>query len=606
MSGAMALSVAAVAGAVGALFYALHRRFFSRFERGFLVTLLLAVAGAGLATAGLFGVWGYEAGRRLLFEETVTELRHVGAVLEAELHDGIGYAAERVQNLAREVAPAVARGNTEAVRQELRAIQRFTPRVLQVDVIDRHGAPIASSGGAETVDPPNRVAVAFNLDGKSFASDAYVSPVYARSIIYLSGPVLGADGGVIGAVSIRYDLEEYLSRLIRATRFGESAYTALVGSDGRFLASPVTARVREDVSSYPAVQRGLLGESGWIVARNHAGTERLMVYRAVKSPATLDPKPWVLLAEMDTAEATAPIRSLRAKFLLITTALVSACLLVAAGLARSIQQPVDRMVAMATRVGAGDLGALTDVSGHDEMGRLGGALDDMARGLQERERVKAVFGRYVTTQVSEEILKGQIDLGGVARQVTILFSDIRNFTTMSEQMTPAQVVGFLNDYFSEMVDAVFEQQGVLDKFMGDGIMATFGSLDDAPDHPRRAVLTALRMQARLAKLNGERVVGGHAPIAIGIGIHTDEVIVGNIGSFKRLEYTVIGDGVNTCSRVESANKEFGTTILITESTYEAVRRDFECRAMPEAHLKGKVKIPQLYEVVSIARPAATV
>ena len=222
----------------------------------------------------------------------------------------------------------------------------------------------------------------------------------------------------------------------------------------------------------------------------------------------------------------------------------------------------------------------------------------MADGLQERDHVKEVFGRYIATQVSDKILKGEVNLGGDVRRVTILFSDIRNFTGMSEAMPPQAVVSFLNDYFSEMVDAVFEQGGVLDKFMGDGLMAVFGSIGDEREHPRRAVRAALRMKALLAKINGVRSVSGQQPIAIGIGIHTDEVIVGNIGSRKRLEYTVVGDGVNTTSRLQGLNKEFGTTILISETTYEAVKNEFECRQMGEAHLRGKTKNLQCYEVIS--------
>lgn len=204
----------------------------------------------------------------------------------------------------------------------------------------------------------------------------------------------------------------------------------------------------------------------------------------------------------------------------------------------------------------------------------------MVLGLQERDRVKQIFGRYVTTQVSEKLLKnGGATLGsGERKQVTMLFADIRDFTTLSEAMSPEQVVELLNDYFSEMVDAVFEQGGVLDKFIGDGMLAVFGSLDEQPDHRRRAVLAGLRMKARLAKINGEREMRGLKPIHIGIGIHTDEVVVGNIGSRKRLEYTVIGDGVNTCARVESMNKEFNTTLLITEQTHEPLGGEFECRA----------------------------
>ena len=111
-------------------------------------------------------------------------------------------------------------------------------------------------------------------------------------------------------------------------------------------------------------------------------------------------------------------------------------------------------------------------------------------------------------------------------------------------------------------------------------------------------MAGLRMKALLAKINGERTMAGKPPIAIGIGIHTDDVIVGNIGSRRRLEYTVIGDGVNTCQRVEAANKEFGTTILITETTFDAVGGEFECRPMPETSLKGKTKTPRLFQVLS--------
>lgn len=230
-------------------------------------------------------------------------------------------------------------------------------------------------------------------------------------------------------------------------------------------------------------------------------------------------------------------------------------------------------------------------------GQLAASLNSMAAGLQERDHVKEVFGRYIATQVSDKILKGEANLGGEVRRVTILFSDIRNFTDMSEKMAPQQVVAFLNDYFTEMVDAVFEQSGILDKFMGDGLMAVFGSLGE-PDHQLHAVQAALRMKALLGKINGVRGVSGQAPIAIGIGIHTADVIVGNIGSRKRLEYTVIGDGVNTTSRLQGLNKEYGTTILISETTYEAVKDVFECRQMPEAHLRGKTQSLQCFEVIS--------
>jgi adenylate cyclase len=163
-----------------------------------------------------------------------------------------------------------------------------------------------------------------------------------------------------------------------------------------------------------------------------------------------------------------------------------------------------------------------------------------------------------------------------------------------------EVVRFLNTYFSEMVDAVMEQEGMLDKFLGDGLMAVFGSFGDQPDHARRAVLASLRMKSLLAKLNGERAMAGLAPVAIGIGIHTDEVIVGSIGSKQRLEFTHIGDGVNTASRVQALNKEYQTTILITGATFEALGGEFDAKPIAEVTLRGKTRSLPIYEVVSSA------
>ena len=301
---------------------------------------------------------------------------------------------------------------------------------------------------------------------------------------------------------------------------------------------------------------------------------------------------------MDEAKAVAPIDTLRDQVLLAIGIVAVAGIFMGRRVGFSIAKPIEKLAAFVKKVQGGDFTGSVE-EGKDEVGHLGAALNQMTRGLEERDRVKELFGRYVATQVSDRIVKGEIALGGESRHVSILFSDIRGFTSMSEEMPPAQVVSFLNDYFSEMVEAVFEQGGVLDKFMGDGLMAVFGSMSDMPDHPRRAVLTALRMKSLLGKINGNRAMHGDPPISIGIGVHTADVIVGNIGSRRRLEYTVIGDGVNTCSRVQALNKEFGTTILITESTWESVKDEFECRAMPDKELRGKARAMKFFEVVSV-------
>jgi adenylate cyclase len=151
---------------------------------------------------------------------------------------------------------------------------------------------------------------------------------------------------------------------------------------------------------------------------------------------------------------------------------------------------------------------------------------------------------------------------------------------------------------ARLEEEVFRHHGTLDKFIGDGLMAVFGSFGDQPDHARRAVLASLRMKALLAKLNGERAIAGKDPVAIGIGIHTDEVIVGSIGSKQRLEFTHIGDGVNTASRVQALNKEYHTTILITGATFEALGGEFQARPIAEVTLRGKTRTVPIYEILS--------
>jgi class 3 adenylate cyclase len=596
------LTLAVAVAALATILVAVTRRWFARFAHGFRMSLMLAVAGAGVAIAAVLGVWAYGESRDALVGQIVTELTHVAGIQQNEISEDIHEAQTQLQFFVRRLTDEAHR-NPAAVRERLRELQAFDPRYLQVNLMDAEGRVLVSSSVGEP-EPANRVGVAYTLEGKPFTSDVYLSPVSGRWVIYLSAPAKDARGAVTGAVSARYDMQGDLKRFVNAVRFGATGSTAVVNGDGRVIAHPDDTKLNQDASRWPVVRDALQGKTTSAITVDLAGAEMLMVGRPFAGPATVNPRPWVLVAEAVTAEVLAPVRALRLKFALAALLVAAACVVVAGLLSRSVTRPLHDLVGVVHKIRGGDLTASTTLTGHDEIGHLGTALNEMAHGLRDRDRIKEIFGRYVTTQVSQELLEKQITLGGERRRVTMLFSDIRNFTSMSEGMTPERIIEFLNDYFSEMVDAVFEHHGVLDKFIGDGMLAVFGSLDVVEGHERRAVLTALRMKARLAKLNGERAMIGQPPIAIGIGVHTDEVIVGNIGSRKRLEYTVIGDGVNTCSRVEGLNKEFGTTILITDATYEQVRDEFECRAMPEAPLKGKTKVPRVFEVVSARVPAA--
>jgi adenylate cyclase len=183
--------------------------------------------------------------------------------------------------------------------------------------------------------------------------------------------------------------------------------------------------------------------------------------------------------------------------------------------------------------------------------------------------------------------------------VTILFSDIRSFTTISEKMEAQALVGLLNEYFTEMVTAVMSEDGVVDKYIGDAIMAVFGAPVPKTDDAVHAVRAAVKMGQALAVLNERLTARGLAPLGTGIGVHTGDVVAGNIGSERRMEYTVIGDAVNLASRLETATKELGVHILISEDTYELTKDHIDARPVKEIHVKGRAKPVMTYEVLGL-------
>jgi adenylate cyclase len=243
---------------------------------------------------------------------------------------------------------------------------------------------------------------------------------------------------------------------------------------------------------------------------------------------------------------------------------------------------------------------------HVDPVRTGDELEDLARGfnrmvdgLKERDKLRTTFGKYMTATVMEHLLAGKVALGGESLKVTILFTDIRSFTTISEKMDPQQLVALLNEYFSEMVGIVMQEDGVVDKYIGDAIMAVFGAPVPKPEDAVNAVRAAVRMRQSLQALNRRLEERGVAPLRTGIGIHTGEVIAGNIGSEKRMEYTVIGDAVNLASRLESNTKELGVNVLISEDTYELTKHVVEVRAMREITVKGRRRPVMTYEVLGL-------
>ena len=267
-------------------------------------------------------------------------------------------------------------------------------------------------------------------------------------------------------------------------------------------------------------------------------------------------------------------------------------------LSTHVSRPLAALHGAAGRIGRGDLHASAGIPPGDEFGEVSRALDEMTRGLRERETVKSAFARYVSQQVMDSVLASGSapEIKGGRRRITVLFCDIRGFSTMSENMRPEDVVQILNEYFERMVDVVFRNQGTLDKFLGDGLMVIFGAPADDPYQEEHALRTAVEMQRELGLLCEKWRLEGRAPVRIGIGIHSGASVVGNVGSSRRMEYTAIGDTVNIASRLESATKELGAEILISETTYAALRGGLEAAPRGAIHVKGRTEPVQVFAV----------
>jgi adenylate cyclase len=217
---------------------------------------------------------------------------------------------------------------------------------------------------------------------------------------------------------------------------------------------------------------------------------------------------------------------------------------------------------------------------------------------REKRQVKKLFSRYVSKDVYDQLVADPslAALGGARRTMTVLFSDVRGFTAMSEKGSPEEVVGQLNEYFSRMVQVVFDHRGTVDKFVGDMVMALFGAPLDDEDHAEHAVQTALAMTRALSELNTRWQAEGRPTLDIGIGVNTGDMVAGNIGSDTIMSYTVIGDAVNLGARLESLNKDYGTRIIISDATRVRLKGRYDIHPLGDVVVKGKSKPVAIFEV----------
>ncbi|MCK5903634.1 MAG: HAMP domain-containing protein [Cocleimonas sp.] len=307
----------------------------------------------------------------------------------------------------------------------------------------------------------------------------------------------------------------------------------------------------------------------------------------------------LVVLQRSLAKALKPYLRLRTIMLLLFGLALLFSIVSAVLMARSMSRPLEALTKTVQHITTGNYHQAPPLQRHDELGILSKAVNQMSQGLQERDQVRNLLGKVVSPEIANELLSKRIELGGEERQATILFSDIRQFTNLCEGRNPKDILQLLNRYLSQMSVAIEQYDGVIDKYIGDAIMALFDlpvKQDNAAEH---AVFAAIAMSTALARLNADLLKENQSLIRIGIGINSGKVVAGNMGSPDRLNYTVIGDSVNLAARLEGLTKYFGVGIIVSEATKDQCEQ-LRFRALGRVQVKGKQEVVNIFEPLTPA------
>lgn len=297
----------------------------------------------------------------------------------------------------------------------------------------------------------------------------------------------------------------------------------------------------------------------------------------------------------DTPQSVALLpRLLRLELFLASVGILVAVVL-ARTLGASLVEPLETLGRRIAAVQEGNLDERMTVTSNDELGLLAKGFNAMVDGLRREEVIRHLFDRYVTPQVADYAIQHGAELGGQLVEASVLFADIRGFTSLTEQMEPAALIALLNRYFQAVSTVIIEHGGLVNKMGGDSLLAVFGTpLNPADDHPQQAVRAAQGLLMAMEAFNQGQVRKGEPTLRIGVGVATGPVLAGNVGSLERLEYTVIGDAVNLASRLEAMTKELDATVLLSEATAATVQKWASLRPIGRVQVRGKQEPVQVY------------
>lgn len=512
------------------------------------------------------------------------------------------------------------------VKQTLGNVQAANQDIALAFLLDARGRCIVSTHPEEIGrDFSHREYYREAFSGAGYVSEILTGVTTQKAGVYFSQAVRDRTRGVVGVAVLKLS-GDAVQRMVSAVHptgggaFLVDGYGVIVShsepAGPRSLLYKSLAALPDEVMEAPAMKQrfisigiehieglGLDPLASQVVRAAAAGSASFAVGQEPPQIAGFAPvvtKQWTLLVYEPAATLRAPLAQVTYRTALNAMLVGAAVTLLALGVARQIVRPLRKLTDAARAVQRGDFAnAHVGARSEDELGTLGDAFDTMAQGLAERQRVLEIFGRIVSPEVREKLLRGQLSLGGETVGAVVLFSDIRGFSTMAETMDPQAVVAMINEYLTVMSAATSQFAGYINNFIGDAIVVIFGAPIPQRDAEKRAVLAALAMRDALADLNQRRTARGEPALETGIGIAAGDMVAGQIGSPERMLYTVIGDAVNVAARLEALTKDYpDKPILITKRIAEAIVQD-EGAPAPATEALGPIKLKGRSEPVEV-------
>lgn len=373
------------------------------------------------------------------------------------------------------------------------------------------------------------------------------------------------------------------------------AFAMVVDTDGRILSHSQPQHIGESDSTPHGINAR---NSAGMIVQNYTSNVDYLDYTSIAAPIYIGNKRiGTVQFGLNSKTINAALARTRNKIYVTAAASVLAAVLGTVLIINWLTRPLKLLAQAARDVGMGKLDTTVAWRGSDEIGLLAGAFNEMVRGLRERDRIRRIFGRYVSGEIAETVLGGNLAMGGEKRLMSFLFADIRDSSKMSEKISPEEMVRFLNSYFSRMTKVISGHNGIVDKFIGDALLAIFGAPVPLKNCAGMAVGAALGMRKELAAFNEERQKDGLEPIRFGISINSGFAVAGNIGSEERAEYTVIGEAVNLAARLEGLNKRLGTDIIVSQSTYFTAREEFKFESLGWHKIRGWDEKVEVFKVL---------